>query len=335
LPALAIALFAILAQAFTVQAQSKTHVQVRDSSDAHYVETAPGGTGPALLTLADVAGMGATAAGGLWLSGDTNVWFRYLRWIAGDQPAGLLKLDSNGRVSFDLRMLVHAAGTGSEYSGDQRARVASFVRSDEGLRLLAEVTEGPYRYLLHIGPVAPTLGGKIDFVVPCNFDNRFDSRINPRRPNGRKLDTESPPEGFDSLVAINSDARWFNLYSSQLIPMPQLAFHELAEAHARLVLGYDYLPQGKTPGAHDTAIDREIRLKKQRPGQNVALPVGSNLRLVSRQDWQWLFSRLLEQKEAESLRSLLDAIGSDPVATATVGQSTRRNWARRIGAVMK
>lgn len=267
--------------------------------DALGVEaTGPASTGPALLALADVAGTGPAAAGGLWLSGDTAEGFRCLQWIAGKQPSGLLRLDGGGKVSFNLRILARAAGVTSENNADQRERIACFVRSDEGLRLLAEMTNGPYRYLLHVGALAPTLGGKVSLHVPCNIDNRFDSRINPRRPNGRKLDIERPPEGFDSLIAVVSDIRWFNLHNKQIMPLPQITFHELAEAHARLALDLEYMPRLEKPGAHDVAINREIRLKQGRPLQHVVMPVGHNLRLESYEEWLRLKRQLRSNPES-------------------------------------
>jgi len=255
------------------------------------------------LALADVAGTAKAAAGGLWVSGDNAEGVRYLQWIAGNQPAGLLKIDNRGKISFNLRILSEAASIASENTADQRERIASFVRSDEGLLLLAQVTNGAYRFRLHIGPKMPTLAGNIKNDGVCNLDNRFDSRVNPVRRSGQKADNECPPEGFDSLIAINPDARWFNLYNEQLIPLAQMAFHEMAEAHARLVLGFDYLPQGDKPGAHDTAIEREIRLKHARPKQTIIMPIGANVRLISRDDWLMLFDVLQMRKGRRSFKA--------------------------------
>jgi hypothetical protein len=221
-----------------------------------------------------------------------------LQWIVFNQRAGLLKLDSGGKVSFNLEVLAKAAGITSENLACQRERITSFVRSDEGVRLLAEVMNGPYRYLLHVGPTAPTLGGKVRYATPYNLDNLFDSRINPRRPNRRKLDRERPPAGFDSMISIDPDINWYNLHTGRLMPLPQLTFHELAEAHARLVLGLDYLPQGEKPGAHDVAIDREFRLKEKRPEQQVITPIGYNLKLASSGDWLRLNKQLRGNSKA-------------------------------------
>jgi hypothetical protein len=306
--ALAMVLFTILAQAAATHAQIATGRQAGDLPPLRFFEAPceetnkPASTGPTLLALVDVAGGETAAAGGLWLSGDTARGLAHLRWIAGNQPAGLLKVGREGKVSFDLKILARAAGVTSENTAEQRERIALFVRSDEGLLLLAEVTSGAYRFLLHFGPTAPTLAGNLSFNSILNLDNQFDSRINPRRPNGLKMGNESPPEGFDSLIAINPDAAWFNSREKQLLPAPQVTFHELAEAWSRVALGLDYLPQPDKPGAHDVATARELRLKKERPDQNVVRPTKFYILLVTREDWIRVFGDLQEKREDKSFR---------------------------------
>jgi hypothetical protein len=299
---LASALLAILAQAVTSHAQAGVNERAGDSLQPGFFvagrpdPNATASVGPALLALADVAGTGTATAGGLWVSGDTAEGLRYLQWIVGNQPTGLLEVDSRGKVSFNLRILSKAAGGAWENAADQRGRIASFVRSDEGLLLLAQVTNASCRFRLHVGNVAPTLGGNLRLVSSLNLDNRFDGRINPRRPGGQKVKNERPPEGFDCLIAINPEVMWYSLGNRQLVPTPQLVFHELAEAHARLVLDLDYLAQSDKSGAHDVAIGREIKLRQDRPGQFVIMPVGRYRVLISRNDWLWLFATLRGQK---------------------------------------
>lgn len=305
LSTLGVALIALLAQAVFV------HAQIGDSRSAgedtpHRSFDAPrvnlkaaASAGPAFLALADVAGVEPAAAGGLWLSGNTAGGLTYLHWIAGNPPGGLLKLDRSGKVSFDAKVLAGAAGIKPGDTGDQRRRIASFVRASEGLRLIAELTNGAYRYLLHIGSTAPTRAGNIRSYGVINLDERYDSRVNPLRRDGKKIARECPPQGFDSLIAIDPDVCWFNLDNRRLVSLGQMIFHELAEAHARVALGLDYLPEGEKPGAHDVAIDREIRLKEERPWQFIVMPVGFNIRLVSRNDWLRLFARLVAERPRE------------------------------------
>jgi hypothetical protein len=104
------------------------------------------------------------------------------------------------------------------------------------------------------------------------------------------------------LIAINPDAAWFNSREKQLLPAPQVTFHELAEAWLRVALGLDYLPQPDKPGAHDVATARELRLKKERPDQNVVRPTKFYILLVTREDWIRVFGDLQEKREDKSFR---------------------------------
>jgi hypothetical protein len=217
----------------------------------------------------------AKQRGGLWISGDTAEGLARLRWIVGHKNAGLIKLDSDGRVRFDVKRLAEAAGRGETRVQDP-LKVVDHVSSNEGLLLLVQVTQGRYRYLLHIGRQAPTYGKSVDTAGSINLDNNVDSRINPYRKNGKKLDAERPPEGFDSLIALNPVARWFNLNTNGWVPGGEIVFHELAEAYAKLEFGLDYLDQGSHPGAHAVALAREQRLKSQRPSADIVITTGSN-----------------------------------------------------------
>ena len=131
-----------------------------------------------------------------------------------------------------------------------------------------------------------------------NLDNKFDSRINPYRRNGDKVANERPPVGFDALVAINPTARWFNLSSNQMVPVGEITFHELAEAVAKVEQGLDYLPVGLFPGAHNMALERERRLKSQRPGSQVTISAGSNILFRSQVE----LKRLIEVRNRLGLR---------------------------------
>jgi len=56
----------------------------------------------------------------------------------------------------------------------------------------------------------------------------------------------------------------------------QIVFHEIAEAYAKLELGLDYLDHGLRSGAHAIALEREQRLKSQRPSADIVMTAGSN-----------------------------------------------------------
>lgn len=213
--------------------------------------------------------------GGLWITGDSAEGLARLRWIVGAENAQMVKLDTDGRVQLDRRLLAKAAGLGAARAGDP-VQVANYIWSNEGLLLLVQIAEGRYRYRFHTSRQAPTLGKIIAITGSINLDKNFDSRINRYRKDGKKLASEQPPEGFDSLVAMNPDARWYNLNSNYWVQTGAITFHELAEAYAKIELGLDYLDQGSQSGAHALAIERERRLKSQRPSADIVLTAGSN-----------------------------------------------------------
>jgi len=214
--------------------------------------------------------------GGLWVTGDKKEGLSRLRWIVGSENAGLISLDEDGRVRLDGKLILKRAKT-SELSPLQAPlAVADFITANEGLLLIVQITQGAHRYRFHVGRQAPTLGAPAEVGGSINLDNNYDSRINPYRRNGKKLDAERPPAGFDSLVAINPIAIWFNLETNSFVPSGNITFHELAEAQAKLDINLDYLPQGVRPGAHNLAIVREQILKRQRPFSDVIITHGSN-----------------------------------------------------------
>ena len=213
--------------------------------------------------------------GGLWVSGDMAEALARLHWIAGRENAGLIRLQSDGRVVFDTRLLAAAAGR-AESRVQNPLRIVEYISSNEGLLLLVQLAQGRYRYLLHIGRLAPAYGKIVETAGSINLDNNVDSRINRYRKDGKKLDSERPPEGFDSLIALNPVARWFNLSANGWVQAGEIVFHEFAEAYAKLEFGLDYLDQGSRPGAHAVALAREQRLKSQRPGAGIVITTGSN-----------------------------------------------------------
>jgi hypothetical protein len=213
--------------------------------------------------------------GGLWVSGDAAEALARLRWIAGEKNAGLIRLESDGRVVIDKKLLANAAGR-TESRVQNPLRIVEYISSNEGLLLLVQLAQGRYRYLLHIGRLAPAYGKIVETAGSINLDNNVDSRINPYRKDGKKLDSERPPEGFDSLIALNPVARWFNLSANGWVQAGEIVFHEFAEAYAKLEFGLDYLDQESRPGAHAVALAREQRLKSQRPGAGIVITTGSN-----------------------------------------------------------
>jgi hypothetical protein len=206
-----------------------------------------------------------------------------LEWVVGIERADLLGLDADGRLQLNMAALAELAGINEVGPSSAPLVMLDYILSNEGLLLLVQLTCSPHRYRLHMGREAPTLGGQVTVGGGMNLDNNFDSRINPYRRFGAKLDQERPPEGFDSLIAINPIARWYNLQASRLVPDGHIIFHELAEAYAKLELGLDYLSQGARAGAHNTALQRERRLKAQRPA-SVVVTAGPNRVLRSEEE---------------------------------------------------
>lgn len=222
--------------------------------------------------------------GGLWITGDAAEGLARLRWIVGGKNVDLFKIDGDGRVQLDRKMLATLAGL-AESRADDPLRVASYISSNEGLLLVVQLAESRYyRYGLHLGPYASTYGRSIEIAGSVNLDNNFDSRINPYRKHAVKLDSERPPKGFDSLVGLNPVARWFNLSTNCWVPVAEVTFHELAEAYAKLEFDLDYLELGGRPGAHALALQREQLLKSQRPGAAIVLTLGANRVLKNEQE---------------------------------------------------
>jgi hypothetical protein len=229
--------------------------------------------------------------GGLWLTGDKKEAMDRLRWIVGDENADLISLDETGRVKLNKKLLAQAARASEANSLEAPLFVADYISSNEGLLLLVQLTQGPHRYCLRLARQAQTAGGVVEVTGSINLDNNYDSRINPYRRSGKKLDNERPPDEFDSLIAINPIARWFNLRTSSLVPVAHITFHELAEAHAKLELRLDYLEQGSQAGAHNLAIAREERLKSQRPFSDVIITLGLNRVLRSEEEIRQFYSQ--------------------------------------------
>lgn len=214
--------------------------------------------------------------GGLWLSGDIAEGLSRLRWILGPDQARLLLIDNEGRLSIDTNILAKLAGADSLDTSVASPVIANYISLNEGLLLLVQLTEGAARYCLHIGSEAPTFAGKARVSGSINLDNNYDSRINPYRARHAKLDQERPPARFDALVALNPSARWFNLRTDRFVSVAQITFHELAEAYAKVALGLEYLPGSEREGAHNQALEREERLREQRPSDNVVTTLGPN-----------------------------------------------------------
>jgi len=229
---------------------------------------------PVRSALEIVLGNDSAAQGGLWVTGNVTKAMEVLRWIAGDEHTELLHLDGGSRVRFRTELLAAEAGAESLDRMNAALVIADYIAGHEGLLLLTALTQGNKKYLLHIGNSAPTLGEHVKVSSTINLDLNFDSRINPRRPNRQKVLEELPPEGFDSMVAVNPTTRWVSVQNRRNVPLASVVLHELAEAHAKAALGLEYLPKDGRAGAHDLAIDCELRFAQQRPFSGTELTTG-------------------------------------------------------------
>lgn len=232
---------------------------------------------------------GLLKRGGLWLTGDREEGLARLRWIVGADLAELIGIDEEGKVRLDDSLLARMSGVEGKNESAASLKVADYITSNEGLLLLVQLVQGAHKYCLHIGRQAPTAGAEVVVSGSINLDNNFDSRINPYRRLNKKLDQERPPEGFDCLIGINPAAQWYNLRAGRLVPGGHITFHELTEAHAKVALGLDYLGQGPRPGAHNIALERENRLKAQRPFGDVVITVGSNRVLRNEKEFRQFY----------------------------------------------
>jgi hypothetical protein len=106
-----------------------------------------------------------------------------------------------------------------------------------------------------------------------NLDNRPDWRYGKGKGPG-----DLPPEGVDDAVTIDPSVRYVDAATgTKPVSRPALAFHELAEAHAKVDKGMPYVPRGGGAGAHEDARQREKTLLGQRPGFTT-FPAGETLK---------------------------------------------------------
>jgi len=251
---------------------------------------------PVQMALAAVLELPRGTGGGLKLTGDVEEGIGRLRWMVGSDNASLVSIDENGMVGIDLSSLANRLAGNRRDAGTTALLLSNAIALNEGLRLLVQLTCGPDMYQLHIGSSINLNGGNIAVSGTINLDNNYDRRINPSRQDGRKLPSERPAEGFDSLVVINPSARWFNLESNRLVSPGAIAFHELAEAYAKVHLHLQYLPSAAGAGAHATAVARELKLRSERWDSDIVVSAGLNRVFKSERD----VYRYLSQARADA-----------------------------------
>ena len=138
------------------------------------------------------------------------------------------------------------------------------LAQNEGASLLSDVIGSKNTYGLTVGSSVETLGGQLSLIpskestaTMANLDNNPDDRY-----SKGKTDKQKPPKGVDDQIGINYDYRDKNSKSNTKLKLASnwtTTFHELAEAYAKVEGNKQYAQ------AHQAAIDRETRLRNQRP----------------------------------------------------------------------
>jgi len=179
-------------------------------------------------------------------------------------PTGMI-LKLSGDVIADFNDLCDIAGDACDrLTVDLATNVVSFdttgldLSTNEGAALINDLVQSVSTYDFSVGPTVQTAQGtlRIDYIQ--NLDNK-DSHAPIRSP-------WTPKSGVDDQVAI--DQRVHPTSQTQLGPATKdtVAFHELAEAYAKVDHGKNY------DSAHQEAIDREQALRDQRPNLNLQNP---------------------------------------------------------------
>jgi RHS repeat-associated protein len=182
----------------------------------------------------------------LTISGDLEEVKKQLREILGTD-------DAEKRVTFNEKTNTITV----DFSGID-------FEKNEGASVLNDVIKSSNVYDLSIGSSIETLGGQLKLQETAkggssiaNLDNNPDDRMK----NGKR-DIDKPKKGVDDQIGLNFDFRRKN--SKSITNLPQalehtVTFHELAEAYAKVDGNMQYAQ------AHQKAIDRETKLREQRP----------------------------------------------------------------------
>jgi RHS repeat-associated protein len=154
------------------------------------------------------------------------------------------------------------------------------LTKNEGASLLNDVISSKKVYGLTVGSSVESLGGQLSLIPTKknNYDTMENLDNNPDdRYSKGKSDDLKPPKGKDDQIGINYDYR--DKHSESTTKLPQapdytVTFHELAEAYAKVEHNKQYAQ------AHQEAVDRETRLRDQRPnlkGYNPGSGPGTNI----------------------------------------------------------
>ena len=194
----------------------------------------------------------------------------------GNNPVNYVDPDGHVLVSAAIDTLREIAGDAADkvaYTEWGTIDVSGFTQEDlannEGALLIHQLATSSNVYLYIEGPQIHTRAGWRDlrdgFKIE-NLDTNYDWRY-----LGGKSDAYVPPNGVADVVGIDSSIKRVDAATSlRVVSRGAQAFHELAEAYAKVDRGLQYNffngGSGHGPGgAHEYAISREIQLLRQRP----------------------------------------------------------------------
>ena len=134
---------------------------------------------------------------------------------------------------------------------DTSGLTAGDLSGNEGAVLLNQLATSSNVYTYTEGP---TKGGV------QNLDRGADWRYGKGKGPG-----DLPPPGVDDAISIDPSVRYVDAATgTKSVSRPATAFHEMAEAYAKVDKGMPYVQKGGGPGAHEDARQRERTLIGQR-----------------------------------------------------------------------
>jgi len=188
--------------------------------------------------------------------------------------------DPDGRVVLCDRMydsiLKIAGPAGARLSiVDGRLDVSKLTQEDlkdPGVRLLYQLATSSNVFVYSEGPAISTLAGErpVDGAenLTCTFDNRYRSGQPP---------SYLPPSGVHAIITINPCISWVDSATeSRSVSLEAIAFHELAEAYARIELNMQY-GNPDSPGAHYHARILEEMFLSDRSDFTTEYPAGGSV----------------------------------------------------------
>ncbi|MBZ5597350.1 MAG: RHS repeat-associated core domain-containing protein [Acidobacteriia bacterium] len=198
-------------------------------------------------------------------------------------PTGEI-LQLSGDLAADKAAICDIVGSSNcdRVSIDEKNNTVSFntsgldLSANEGAALVNQLVTSSDTYAFALSDTANTAGGPVKMTNDpiSNLDNRPDDRY-----GKGKAATDLPPKGVADQVTINPNTAHFKDSQGRSVSLSSLAFHELAEAYGKIDGGKAYgdfqninVVNGTTlqvgppqQGAHNQAVQREFKLREQRP----------------------------------------------------------------------